>query len=368
MTRALETYALPWPASFRWVQWARGHLFGTWSNTATTVLLLCVVLLGARSLLSWAFIEAVWTAPPGDSAPCRAMRGQGACWALIGEKYRFLLFATYPYGEHWRPASACAILIALYAMSGSRRFWCRRLLYAWGIGLASIAWVMWGGVFGLPFVSQDLWGGLPVTLLLATFGIASALPLGILLALGRRATGLPLIRAMCVGYVELIRGVPLISLLFMASFLFPLFMPAGTSIDKLLRAQIAFTLFAAAYLAEVVRGGLQSMPRGQLEAAQALGLGYWSTHRLVILPQALRNVIPPMVNTSIAMLKNTSLVLIIGLFDLLNAGKASIVDPAWQSFGVEMFIAVSLIYFAFCFSMSKYSQRLEARLDAHRGR
>lgn len=366
MTRALETYIWPWPARRRWVQWTCDHLFGTWSNTAITVLVLCVVILGARSLLNWALIDAVWTAPPGDSGPCRAMRGHGACWALIGEKYRFLLFATYPHEEHWRPALACAILIALYGASSLRRFWTQWLICAWAVGLALIAMLMWGGILGLSFVSQDLWGGLPVTLLLATFGIAFALPLGILLALGRRTTEFPVIRVMCVGYIELIRGVPLISLLFMASFLFPLFMPAGVSIDKLLRAQIAFTLFAAAYVAEVVRGGLQSMPPGQLEASQALGLGYWSAHWLIILPQALRNVIPPMVNTSIAMLKNTSLVLIIGLFDLLNAGKASIVDPVWQSFGVEMFIAVSLIYFAFCFSMSKYSQRLEAKLNAHR--
>ena len=162
----------------------------------------------------------------GDSGPCRAARGQGACWALIGEKHRFLLFATYPYEEHWRPALACAILIALYGTSSLRRFWTRWLICAWAVGLALIAMLMWGGILGLSFVSQDLWGGLPVTLLLATFGIAFALPLGILLALGRRTTEFPVIRVMCVGYIELIRGVPLISLLFMASFLFPLFMPA----------------------------------------------------------------------------------------------------------------------------------------------
>jgi general L-amino acid transport system permease protein len=348
------------------LQWARTNLFANWTNTILTILLAYAVWTLSTKFLNWAVFNAVWTTPPGDSAACRAMRGQGACWALIGEKHRFMLFATYPYEEQWRPALSCLIMIALYVISAIRWFWRRNLVLYWMVGLAAIATMMWGGIFGLPYVSQELWGGLPVTLLLATFGIASALPVGILLALGRQAQDLPVIRALCIGYIELIRGVPLVSLLFMASFLFPLFMPAGVSVDKLLRAQIAFTMFAAAYLAEVVRGGLQGVHRGQHDAADALGLGYWTSHWVIILPQALRRVIPPLVNTSISMLKSTSLVLIIGLFDLLNAGKATIVDPLWQAFGLEMFIAISLVYFVLCFSMSKYSQRIETRL--YRGR
>jgi len=348
--------------SWRPVKWFRTNLLDTWPNAITTILLIGVLLICGGKMLMWAFVEAVWSAPSGDSSLCRAARGHGACWALIVEKYRFMLYATYPYDQHWRPALALGILFTLYGTSSLRRFWGRGLVVFWLAGLACISMLMWGGVFGLRFVSQDLWGGLPVTLLLATFGIVSALPLGIILALGRRATDLPLIRGMCIGYIELIRGVPLVSLLFMASFVFPLFMPAGVTIDKLVRVQIAFIMFAAAYLAEVVRGGLQSIPASQYETAKALGFGYWATHLLIILPQALRNVIPPIVNTSISMLKNTSLVLIIGLFDFLSASKATVVDPAWQSFGLEMIIAVSLVYFAFCFSMSKYSQSLEARL------
>jgi general L-amino acid transport system permease protein len=346
--------------------WARTNLFANWTNAILTILLAYAVWTLSTKFLNWAVFNAVWTTPPGDSAACRAMRGQGACWALIGEKHRFMLFATYPYDEQWRPALSCLIMIALYVISAIRWFWRKNLVLYWMVGLAAIATMMWGGIFGLPYVSQELWGGLPVTLLLATFGIASALPVGILLALGRQAQDLPVIRALCIGYIELIRGVPLVSLLFMASFLFPLFMPAGVSVDKLLRAQIAFTMFAAAYLAEVVRGGLQGVHRGQYDAADALGLGYWASHWVIILPQALRRVIPPLVNTSISMLKSTSLVLIIGLFDLLNAGKATVVDPLWQAFGLEMFIAISLVYFVLCFSMSKYSQRIETRL--HRGR
>jgi general L-amino acid transport system permease protein len=344
--------------------WMRSSLFGSWSNAILTMLLAAMVLMLAAKLLNWAILNAVWLSP--DPAPCRAARGQGACWAMVGEKHRFMLFATYPYDQHWRPALACATLIALYVVSAIPRFWGRRLVLYWVIGLAAVAGLMWGGVLGLRFVSQEMWGGLPVTLLLTTFGLASALPLAILLALGRRADGLPVIRALCVGYIELIRGVPLVSLLFMASFLFPLFMPTGVAVDKLLRAQIAFALFAAAYLAEVIRGGLQGVPTGQYEAADALGLGYWASHALIILPQALRSVIPPLVNTAISLLKSTSLILIIGLFDLLSAGKATIVDPLWQAFGFEMLVAISLVYFVICFSLSRYSQHLETRL--RRGR
>jgi len=218
---------------------------------------------------------------------------------------------------------------------------------------------MWGGVFGLPYVENERWGGLILTLLLTTFGLAFAFPLSILLALGRRSQ-LPLIRALCVAYIELIRGVPLISVLFMASVMLPLFLPAGVSIDKLLRAQIAMIMFAAAYLAEVVRGGLQAIPRHQYEAAEALGLSYAQTMSRVVLPQALRLSIAPLVNTFIGFFKDTSLVLIIGLFDLLSTIKVSLNDPAWTGFGVEAYLFAALVYFAFCFAMSRYSRSLES--------
>ena len=218
------------------------------------------------------------------------------------------------------------------------------------------------------YVQQDNWGGLPITLILSTFGLAFAFPLAVLVALGRRSTNLPAVKMICVVYVELIRGVPLISLLFMASVMFPLFLPAGLNIDKLLRAQVAIILFAAAYLAEVVRGGLQALPKGQAEAADALGLSYWQKTSQIILPQALRLVIPPLVNTFIGFFKDTSLVLIIGIFDLLTAGKVALSEPAWQSFSTEVYIVLAIIYFAFCFAMSKYSRGLERELDRSRRR
>jgi general L-amino acid transport system permease protein len=195
-----------------------------------------------------------------------------------------------------------------------------------------------------------------------------AFPLAILVALGRRSRTLPAVRMVCVVYVELIRGVPLISLLFMASVMFPLFLPAGIDIDKLLRAQIAIILFAAAYLAEVVRAGLQALPKGQAEAADALGLSYWKKTILIILPQALKLVIPPLVNTFIGFFKDTSLVLIIGIFDLLKSGLTAIADPNWQNYGTELYILLAMIYFAFCFAMSKYSRGLERVLDRGRRR
>jgi general L-amino acid transport system permease protein len=343
-------------------RWLRANLFPSITSTIITLLLLALLVKMIVSFVQWGIVDAVWTVPGNDTSACRAARGIGACWAVIPEKYRFILFGTYPYDQQWRPALATLLFIALFYVSCLRSFWRRELILIWVAMLSLIGLLMWGGVPGLEFVSQERWGGLPVTLVLATFGLAFGFPLGILVALGRRSK-LPAIRSLCVLYVELIRGVPLISLLFMASVMFPLFMPDGVNLDKLLRAQIAVVLYAGAYLAEVVRGGLQAVPRGQHEAADALGLSYWQKNRLIILPQAIRHVIPPLVNTFIAFFKDTSLVLIIGIFDLLTAAKTAIVEPAWQAFGLEVFVVVAAIYFLFCFAMSRYSQRLEAELS-----
>jgi general L-amino acid transport system permease protein len=348
------------PPGGRVVHWLRANLFSSIPNAIITLLLVFVLGKAAVSLVQWGYLNAIWSVPGNDTSACRALRGLGACWAVIPEKYRFILFGTYPYDQQWRPAAATLVFIALFAVSSRRRFWRAELMLVWIAALVAIGLLMWGGLFGMSLVSQDRWGGLPVTLILATFGLAFGFPLGILVALGRRSK-LPAIRSLCVLYVELIRGVPLISLLFMASVMFPLFMPDGVNIDKLLRAQIAFILYAGAYLAEVVRGGLQAVPRGQYEAADALGLSYWQKNGLVILPQAIRHVIPPLVNTFIAFFKDTSLVLIIGIFDLLTTAKTAIIDPAWQSFSVEVYVFVGLIYFAFCFAMSRYSRGLEAQ-------
>jgi len=329
--------------------------FLSW-NSLLTLVIAIVLLKVVISFVDWAFVDAVWRP---DTKACRA--AAGACWGFIADKHRFILFGTYPFEEHWRPAIATVLLVALWVLSAWRYFWKPRLIVIWAVGLTLIGILMWGGVFGLRAVENERWGGLILTLILFTFGVAFAFPLSILLALARRSS-LPAIRALAVGYIELVRGVPLISLLFMASVMLPLFLPEGVSIDKLLRAQIALILFAAAYLAEVVRGGLQAIPKEQYEAADALGLTYWQRTLAVVLPQALRIAVPPLVSTFIGFFKNTSLVVVIGLFDFLSTVKVSLNEPAWTGFGVEAYLFTALVYFVFCYAMSLYSRGLERRL------
>jgi general L-amino acid transport system permease protein len=333
----------------------RERFFSSWRDGLITLGIMLLLWKIVPPLVHWAFLDAVWQPDP---KACR--EAHGACWGFVAEKYRFILFGTYPYEQHWRPAAAILILLALYVFSAIRKFWSWWLALPWLAGLACIGLLMWGGVPGLPYVENELWGGLILTLILATFGIAFAFPLSILLALGRRSD-MPAIQGLCVAYIELIRGVPLISVLFMASIMLPLFLPAGLSIDKLLRAQIALILFAAAYLAEVVRGGLQAIPKTQYEMADALGLSYFQKTLYVVLPQALRIAVPPLVNTFIGLFKDTSLVVIIGLFDLLATIKVSLNEPAWSGFGVEAYLFAALVYFVFCFAMSLYSRKLEQK-------
>ena len=347
--------------------WARQNLFGSIPSAVVTIVLIVLLVNWAVGFFEWGVVHAVWSVPSGangpDTSACREAQGTGACWAVIGENYRLILFGRYPYQEQWRPAIVVLLFIGLYAVSAMRTFWRKELALVWIVTLAVIGILMWGGVLGMSYVPQDSWGGLPITLILATFGLAFAFPLSILVALGRRSNDLPAVKLLCVVYVELIRGVPLITLLFMASVMFPLFMPAGLNPDKLLRAQVAVILFAGAYLAEVVRGGLQALPKGQYEAADALGLTYWQKTGRIILPQALRLVIPPLVNTFIGFFKDTSLVLIIGIFDLLLAGKVALAAPAWQAYSVEIYILLAVIYFAFCAVMARYSRGLEQELS-----
>ncbi|WP_460873329.1 amino acid ABC transporter permease [Paralcaligenes ginsengisoli] len=351
---------LPPPDAHRGVwAWCRNRLFSSPLNTVLTVLLVWLLLMFVPGLVDWALVNANYTA--GSAQECRA--ATGACWAFIVEKHRLILFGTYPYDEQWRPLLATVILIAVIVCSCMRRFWRPALGAIWAVALAAVAVLMWGGVLGLAPVEDSRWGGLPLTLILSTFGIAFAFPLGLLLALGRRSR-MPAVKALCVVYIELIRGVPLISLLFMSSVMLPLFLPEGVNIDKLLRAQIAIILFAAAYIAETVRGGLQAIPKGQYEGADSLGLSYWQQMRKIILPQALKIVIPPLVSIFISLFKDTSLVVVIGIFDLTQAAKAALADAAWRGFDIETYLFIALIYFAFCFSISRYSRSLERSLQA----
>ena len=341
------------------VAWARANLFSSPFNSAVTVLLLVVMAYILPPALNWLFIDAVWGRQP--VAVCDAVRGQGACWAVVWEKFRFMMFGVYPFEQQWRGALVIAILCGLLVVSALKAFWRPALAVIWIVGIVLTFWLMGGG-FGLQPVRTEQWGGLPVTLILAIFGIGFAFPLGIVLALGRRST-LPIIRSVSVTYIEVVRGVPLITVLFMASVMFALLLPEGMRIDQLLRAQIAIILFVAAYLAEAVRGGLQAVPKGQYEAAEALGLPYWKMMALVILPQALRISIPPIVNSFISLFKDTSLVVIIAIYDFAYAVKKSVeTDISWKKYFIEAFLFSILIYWIFCYAMSKYSQWLEKDL------
>ena len=339
--------------------WLKRNLFSDWRNTLGTIVIVGLLVTYLPPLFEWAVWHAV--ARP-DNAACRALDHSGACWGVIAEKYRLILFGRYPYDEQWRPLIATLLMMALLAASCYRGFWKQWLMGAWIAVLAVYFLLMFGGVFGLTFVETARWGGFPLTIMLSTIGLATAFPLAVLVALGRRSR-MPGIGTLCVLYVELIRGVPLISVLFMASFMFPLFMPAGWSIDVLVRVQVGITLFSAAYLAEVVRGGLQALPRGQVEAAASLGLTYWQITRKVVLPQALRLVVPAIMNTFIGTFKDTSLVTIVSLYDLTGALQLALGDSDWRKFFLEGQLFVAAIYFICCFAMSRYSRWVERHLN-----
>ena len=338
----------------------RKNLFSGWFNTLLTLLTAYLLIKFVPPVFDWAILSATFSEDP---AVCRA--SGGACWGFLTHNWDLLNYGTYPVEQQWRPFIAMVLLIGVIVLSLAAvqtRFLRRFVLPGWIIGLPAIAILMWGGVFGLPYVDNSFWNGLPLTLILSVFGIIGAFPLGLVLALGRQSQ-MPVIRSVCVVYIEIIRGVPLITILFMASLMIPLFLPDGVSVDKLLRAQIGIILFTAAYLAEVFRGGLQAVPRGQFEAADSLGLTYWQSQRLIILPQALRVVIPPTVNSFISMFKDTTLVIIVGLFDYLGTIKLALrYDPVWTAFYIEAYFFAALVFFVFCYSMSKYSIRLEQHL------
>lgn len=344
-----------------WIKWVRRGFFDGWVNGFTTLLIAWALLVTLPRLIHWAVIDAVWFTR--DSSVCRA--AAGACWAVVPEKYRVMLFGTFPYDEQWRGVLVVAIILVLAVVSALRKFPARAVLAGWAGGMALVFVLMSGGVFGLAPIATHQWSGLPLTLIMFVWTIAAGTPLGVLLALGRRSQ-LPVIKALCVGFIEVVRGLPLVTVLFMASLMIPLFLPEGFNFDKVLRAQIAMTLFFAAYAAEIVRGGLQMIGRGQYEAAEAIGLTYWQKMTRVILPQVGRVVLPPMMNEIIRAFKNTTFIGIVGLFDVLRATSTAIQDPLWVQYSVEAYLFILLMYFACCFAMSKYSQRLELEMNAGR--
>jgi general L-amino acid transport system permease protein len=342
--------------------WLRSHLFCDGPTSVSSLLLAAFLLWQLPTLLNWALFSAVWQ-PNLDA--CHAASA-GACWGVVPEKFRPILFGRYPFDAQWRPLLATVLLLCLLMASCTRAFWRPWLLLLWAGGLVGYFTLMLGGVLGLPRVETDRWGGLPLTILLASFSMVSAFPIALAVALGRRSA-LPAIRSLCTVYVELVRGVPLISVLFMASFMFPLFMPEGVSVDKLVRVQVGITLFSAAYMAEVIRGGLQAVPHAQVEAAATLGLSYWLTQRKIVLPQALATVVPGLMNNFISTFKDTSLVTIVSLYELTGSqGLALDSDADWRPYKIEAYVFIALIYFGFCFAMSRYSAWVEQHVNPQR--
>lgn len=336
----------------------RRILFGDAVSAAITMGIIAVVLL-LLPAFNWAVLDAVWSGPDAPDA-CRE---GGACWAYLHDKARLILFGIYPPDQQWRPVLVIVLIVAMVLTSLSPRLWNARLLFLWAGAIGVMLLLMQGGVLGLARVETAKWGGLPVTLLLAVLSLGLGFPMAVLLALGRQSD-LPIIKAISVSVIELVRGLPLVSLLFVAAILMPLLLPAGWTIDKLGRTVAALTIFAAAYLAEVLRGGLQGLGHGQAEAARALGIPYWKMIWNIILPQAIQKVIPPLTNTAIVMVKNTSLVMIVGVFDMLGAGRAAAGDPTWPAPFTETYLFVAAVYFVICFSISIYARWLERGVKA----
>jgi general L-amino acid transport system permease protein len=362
--RKTEAPALPPPRNTTGiVATLISRFFPTPFSAMASVLLAALMIWVIWTILDWALVRGVFT---GDNREACAAEGAGACWPFVRARFGQWIYGFYPIAERWR----CNIVFLLGAVSMAGLLIPSLPYKGWNALFFFVAYpvisliLLIGGWFGLEPVETTQWGGLLITLIISLVGIVVSLPLGIVLALGRRSE-MPVIKTLCVAFIEMVRGVPLITVLFMASVMFPLFMPPGVNFDKLLRVLIGVSLFSGAYMAEEIRGGLQAIPKGQYEAAHALGLPYWKTMRLIILPQALKIVIPGIVNNFIGLFKDTSLVTIVGIFDILNMVQAGFNDAKWASpqTGNTGYFTLALIYIAFCFAMSRYSLFIERRLN-----
>ena len=347
--------------------WARANLFSSPVNIALTILCAALIVWAIPPLVRFFLIDAVWSG--SDRAACLASPEHpypGACWAFVRVWFSYFVYGFYPLGERWRVDIFFIALAVgffwLLRLSAPRRGLAALYFF---VVLPILSYILLHGapIIGLVVVPTSLWGGILVTVVVAAIGMAFSLPLGILLALGRRSE-LPVVKAVAVTFIEFVRGVPVITVLFMASVMLPLFVPERFAPDKLVRALIGVALFASAYMAEVVRAGLAAVPRGQYEAAGALGLSYWRMMALVILPQALRITLPNIVNTFIGLFKDTSLVFVVGIFDFLRTLEAARADPRWAAptIPVTGYVFAASFYFVCCYGMSRYARRMEARL------
>ena len=364
----LAAQRLPMPGGFapertgrtplRPIDWARQNLFSSVFNTILTVVVVVLAGLVLPPVWRWAVSHATVTGM--TRAACT---GDGACWTFIRVRFPLFIYGDYPSEQYWRVDVVAALLVAFCTpvlRDGMRHRWIYLLLLL--IVFPVLAGVLLtGGVFGLSYVDTSLWGGLMLDFIVSFVTVAGSLPLGIVLAFGRRSQ-LRVIRTLSVCYIELWRGVPLLTVLFMSAVVMPLFMPDGVSVDRLLRAMAALVLFNAAYMAEVVRGGLQGIEPGQEEAADSLGLSWLQVQAFVVLPQAFRIIVPGIINTVVDLFKDTTLVTIIGLFDLLGAVEQALKDPAWLGFATEGYVFSAAVFFVCCFAMSAYGRSMERRL------
>jgi general L-amino acid transport system permease protein len=339
------------------IGWLRSNLFAGWINTALTLVTLYILWLAVPSFIEWAFIDAQLAG--NDRFACT---GDGACWAWLDQRINQFLYGFYPSEETWRVNIAFVLLFPALAPWLMENVPGDRYLRWFSIAYPVIATILLVGGFGLEVVQTDKFGGFMLNLTVGLAGIVLSLPVGILLALGRQSR-LPLIRWFSIIFIEAVRGVPLITLLFVSNIILPIFLPPDMALDSVIRVIVMVTAFASAYMAEVIRGGLQAIPKGQYEAAQAMGLNYSKAMRLIILPQALKISIPGIVNTFIGLFKDTTLVIVIGLFDILGIANAMVSNPDWLGLSTETYVVVALFFFSVCFSMSRYSIRLERRLD-----
>ena len=332
------------------------------SNALLTLFTIFIIIKSIPPMLDWFILDANFVGNSKEDCT-----GDGACWVFIKVWFNRLMYGLYPDAEQWRINTAFLILFATVSVSffvseKLKKYFILFLLFVFpflGIKLIS------GGSFGLEYVESAAWGGLSLTFIISAFAILFCFPIGVILALGRRSS-LPAIKYISIGFIELWRGVPLITVLFMSAVMFPMFLPDGTFIDKLIRVLIAITLFEAAYMAEVVRGGLQALPKGQYEAAKSLGMGYWRMNALIILPQALKLVIPGIANTLLALVKDTPLIFVVGLMELAGMIGLAKTNPKWLGMAMEGYVFAGLVFWVICYAMSRYSQNLEKKLSTER--
>ncbi len=366
--RAAAIAARPPPAAMAGaLGWLRANLLSTPTNIALTILIVLLLAWVIPGLVKFLLIDAVWTGSDRDA--CREIvqhREIGACWPFVWERWPYFVYGSYPIPQRWRVDVFFAMLAAgvvwLLWLEAPRRDLAAGYFF-FVLPICSFVLLTGWSTIGLPPVDTVLWGGVLVTIVVASVGIVLSLPLGILLALGRRSH-MPAVKLFSVTFIEFVRGVPLVTVLFMASVMLPLFVPERLEPDKLLRALIGIALFASAYMAEVVRAGLQAIPKGQFEGAMAVGLGYWQMMRLIILPQALKITIPNIVNTYIGLFKDTTLVFIVGIFDFLLTVEVARIDPKWATpvTSTTGYAVAAMFYLIFCYGMSRYARAMEIRL------